>query len=101
MITGAGTGWAFLANGLSFAAPITGLLLTGERARELHVIERARRAARASCGEGLRYVARRPELIWPIVLVGFIGHLRLQLPGWLSAYADDISTPVPAPTALF
>ncbi|MYU28493.1 MULTISPECIES: MFS transporter [Streptomyces] len=87
MITGVGTGWAFLANGLSFAAPITGLLLM--RARELHVIERAPRG-KGQLREGLRYVARRPELIWPIVLVGFIGTFGFNFPVWLSAYADDI-----------
>ncbi|MBC2869566.1 MFS transporter [Streptomyces mexicanus] len=87
MITGAGTGWAFLANGLSFAAPITGLLLM--RARELHVVERTPRG-KGQLREGLRYVAGRPDLIWPIVLVGFIGTFGFNFPVWLSAYADDV-----------
>ncbi|MFF8861563.1 MFS transporter [Streptomyces sp. NPDC015139] len=87
MITGVGTGWAFLANGLSFAAPIAGLLLM--RARDLHVVERAPRG-KGQLREGLDYVARRPELIWPIVLVGFIGTFGFNFPVWLSAYADDV-----------
>ncbi|GHH03415.1 MFS transporter [Streptomyces rubradiris] len=87
MITGVGTGWAFLVNGLSFAAPITGLLLM--RARELHVVERAPRG-KGQLREGLRYVAKRPELIWPIVLVGFIGTFGFNFPVWLTAYADDV-----------
>ncbi|WP_425086769.1 MFS transporter [Streptomyces cyanogenus] len=87
MITGVGTGWAFLANGLSFAAPIAGLLLM--RARELHVVERAPRG-KGQLREGLGYVAKRPELIWPIVLVGFIGTFGFNFPVWLSAYADDV-----------
>ncbi|WP_436842498.1 MFS transporter [Streptomyces flaveolus] len=87
MITGVGTGWAFLANGLSFAAPVAGLLLM--RARELHVVERAPRG-KGQLREGLRYVAKRPELIWPIVLVGFIGTFGFNFPVWLSAYADDV-----------
>ncbi|GHI06872.1 MFS transporter [Streptomyces cellostaticus] len=87
MITGVGTGWAFLFNGLSFVAPIAGLLLM--RARELHVVERAPRG-KGQLREGLRYVAGRPELIWPIVLVGFIGTFGFNFPVWLSAYADDI-----------
>ncbi|WP_445526759.1 MFS transporter [Streptomyces cyslabdanicus] len=87
MITGVGTGWAFLANGLSFVAPIVGLLLM--RARELHVVERAPRG-KGQLREGLRYVAGRPELIWPIVLVGFIGTFGFNFPVWLSAYADDV-----------
>ncbi|MGW4567940.1 MFS transporter [Streptomyces sp. NPDC004561] len=87
MITGVGTGWAFLANGLSFAAPIAGLLLM--RARELHVVERAPRG-KGQLREGLRYVAGRPELIWPIVLVGFIGTFGFNFPVWLSAYANGV-----------
>ncbi|MFG2604043.1 MFS transporter [Streptomyces sp. NPDC048514] len=87
MITGVGTGWAFLANGLSFAAPMAGLLLM--RARELHAVKRAPRG-KGQLREGLNYVARRPELIWPIVLVGFIGTFGFNFPVWLSAYADDV-----------
>ncbi|MER6122220.1 MFS transporter [Streptomyces sp. NPDC001795] len=87
LITGVGTGWAFLFNGLSFLAPIAGLLLM--RARELHVVERAPRG-KGQLREGLRYVAGHPELIWPIVLVGFIGTFGFNFPVWLSAYADDV-----------
>ncbi|MFF8944453.1 MFS transporter [Streptomyces sp. NPDC014864] len=87
LITGVGTGWAFLLNGLSFVAPIAGLLLM--RARELHVVERAPRG-KGQLREGLRHVAGRPELIWPIVLVGFIGTFGFNFPVWLSAYADDV-----------
>ncbi|WP_367221247.1 MFS transporter [Streptomyces sp. 16-176A] len=87
MITGVGTGWAFLANGLSFVAPLTSLLLM--RARELHVVERTPRG-KGQLREGLRYVAGRPDLIWPIVLVGFIGTFGFNFPVWLSAYADDV-----------
>ncbi|MEV6169212.1 MFS transporter [Streptomyces sp. NPDC051954] len=87
LITGVGTGWAFLFNGLSFIAPMTGLLLM--RARELHVVERAPRG-KGQLREGLRYVAGRPELIWPIVLVGFTGTFAFNFPVYLSAFADDI-----------
>ncbi|MEU9286322.1 MFS transporter [Streptomyces sp. NPDC048275] len=87
LITGVGTGWAFLFNGLSFVAPIAGLLLM--RTRDLHAIERAPRG-KGQLREGLRYVAGRPELIWPIVLVGFIGTFGFNFPVFLSAYADDI-----------
>ncbi|WP_333776254.1 MFS transporter [Streptomyces sp. IBSBF 3136] len=87
MITGVGTGWAFLFNGLSFVAPLAGLLLM--RGRELHVVQRAPRG-KGQLREGLRYVAGRPELIWPIVLVGFIGTFGFNFPVWLSAYADDV-----------
>ncbi|MFI9152943.1 MFS transporter [Streptomyces sp. NPDC053367] len=87
MITGVGTGWAFLFNGLSFVAPIAGLLLM--RARELHAVERAPRG-KGQLREGLRYVSGRPELIWPIVLVGFVGTFAFNFPVYLSAFVDDV-----------
>ncbi|WP_330289039.1 MFS transporter [Streptomyces sp. NBC_00576] len=87
MITGVGTGWAFLSNGLSFVAPIAALLLM--RGRELRSVERAPRA-KGQLREGLHYVAGRPDLIWPIVLVGFIGTFGFNFPVFLSAYADDV-----------
>ncbi|MGX1131459.1 MFS family permease [Streptomyces glaucescens] len=87
LITGVGTGWAFLLNGLSFVAPIAGLLLM--RGRELHVVERAPRG-KGQLREGLRYVAARPQLIWPIVLVGFVGTFAFNFPVYLSAFADDV-----------
>ncbi|GAA0640554.1 MFS transporter [Streptomyces thermocarboxydovorans] len=87
LITGVGTGWAFLLNGLSFVAPLTGLLLM--RSRELHAVERAPRG-KGQLREGLRYVAGRPELIWPIVLIGFIGTFAFNFPVYLSAFADDV-----------
>ncbi|WP_367322319.1 MFS transporter [Streptomyces sp. HUAS ZL42] len=87
LITGVGTGWAFLFNGLSFVAPIAGLLLM--RARELHVVERAPRG-KGQLREGLQYVAGRPELIWTIALVGFIGTFGFNFPVYLSAFADDV-----------
>jgi MFS family permease len=87
MITGVGTGWAFLFNGLSFVAPIAGLLLM--RARELHIVERAPRG-KGQLREGLRYVAGRPDLIWTITLVGFVGTFGFNFPVYLSAFADDV-----------
>ncbi|MDQ0934542.1 MFS transporter [Streptomyces turgidiscabies] len=87
MITGVGTGWAFLSNGLSFVAPIAALLLM--RGRELRSVKRAPRA-KGQLREGLHYVAGRPDLIWPIVLIGFIGTFGFNFPVVLSAYADDV-----------
>ncbi|WP_372347586.1 MFS transporter [Streptomyces sp. KL116D] len=82
-----GPGWAFLANGLSFLAPLTGLALM--RTAELHENPRAPRG-KGQLREGLRYVSGHPELIWPIVLVGFVGTFGFNFPIWLSAYADDV-----------
>jgi MFS family permease len=87
LITAVGSGYAFLLNGLSFLAPIAGLLLM--RTSELHKLQRAPRA-KGQLREGLKYVAGRPELIWPIVLVGFIGTFGFNFPIWLSAFVDDV-----------
>jgi MFS family permease len=87
LITAVGSGWAFLFNGLSFLAPLTGLLLM--RPSELHTIARIPRA-KGQLREGLRYVAGRPDLIWPIVLVGFIGTFGFNFPIWLTAFASGV-----------
>ncbi|MFF3765718.1 MFS transporter [Streptomyces sp. NPDC001922] len=87
LITAVGSGWAFLLNGLSFIAPIAGLLLM--RTAELHRVDTAPRG-KGQLREGLRYVAARPDLIWPIVLVGFIGTFGFNFPIWLTAFVDDI-----------
>ncbi|MGW3654372.1 MFS transporter [Streptomyces sp. NPDC005151] len=87
LITTVGSGWAFMFNGLSFLAPLVGLLMM--RTSELHqavVVPRAKGQLR----EGLRYVSGRPELIWPIVLVGFVGTFGFNFPIWLTAFADEI-----------
>ncbi|MFI2348593.1 MFS transporter [Streptomyces sp. NPDC019443] len=87
LITAVGSGYAFLLNGLSFLAPVAGLLLM--RSSELHKLQRAPRS-KGQLREGLKYVAGRPELIWPIVLVGFIGTFGFNFPIWLSAFVDDV-----------
>ncbi|MFE5831471.1 MFS transporter [Streptomyces sp. NPDC056488] len=87
LIAGVGSGWAFLLNGLSFVAPLVGLLLM--RTGELHKVERVPRG-KGQLREGLRYVAGRPDLVWPIVLVGFIGTFGFNFPIWLTAFADGV-----------
>ncbi|MFD5558460.1 MFS transporter [Streptomyces sp. NPDC127068] len=82
-----GPGWAFLANGLMFLAPLVGLTLM--RTSELHPTPRRPRG-KGELREGLRYVSRNPELIWPIVLIGFVGTFGFNFPIWLSAYAHDV-----------
>ncbi|GAA2487838.1 MFS transporter [Streptomyces thermolineatus] len=87
MISAVGSGWAFLANGLSFAAPLAGLLMM--RDSELHRVPRVPRS-KGQLREGLAHVAGRPELLWPIVLVGFVGTFGYNFPIWLSAFADKV-----------
>ncbi|MFH8678197.1 MFS transporter [Streptomyces lydicus] len=87
LITAFGSGWAFLFNGLSFIAPLTGLLMM--RTAELHKVDRVPRR-KGQLREGLRYVSRRPDLIWPIVLVGFIGTFGFNFPIWLTAFVYHV-----------
>jgi MFS family permease len=87
LITAVGSGWAFLINGLSFCAPLVGLMLM--RPAELHEVERAPRG-KGQLREGLRYVSGRPDLVWPIVLIGFIGTFGFNFPIWLSAFAHTV-----------
>ncbi|MFC8587146.1 MFS transporter [Streptomyces sp. NPDC057217] len=87
LIAGVGSGWAFLLNGLSFVAPVVSLLLM--RTGELHKVERVPRG-KGQLREGLRYVAGRPDLVWPIVLVGFIGTFGFNFPIWLTAFSGEV-----------
>ncbi|GHF90800.1 MFS transporter [Streptomyces filamentosus] len=87
LIAGVGSGWAFLINGLSFLAPLAALWLM--RTGELHRVERAPRG-KGQLREGLRYVAGRPDLIWPIVLVGFVGTFGFNFPIWLTAFSEEV-----------
>lgn len=87
LITAVGSGYAFLFNGLSFIAPVVGLLLM--RTADLNPAERAPRS-KGQLREGLRYVGSRPELLWPIVLVGFIGSFGFNFPIWVVAFTDRI-----------
>ncbi|MFI8372444.1 MFS transporter [Streptomyces sp. NPDC085479] len=87
LIAGIGSGWAFLVNGLSFLAPLAALWLM--RTSELHKVERAPRG-KGQLREGLRYVAGRPDLIWPIALVGFIGTFGFNFPIWLTAFSEEV-----------
>ncbi|EFG08390.1 Integral membrane efflux protein [Streptomyces clavuligerus] len=87
LITAVGSGYAFLFNGVSFLAPIVALLLI--RPAELHRSERAPRG-KGQLREGLRYVSAHPELIWPIVLIGFVGTFGFNFPIWLTAFVHEV-----------
>ncbi|MFC4494496.1 MFS transporter [Streptomyces ovatisporus] len=87
LIAAVGSGWAFLFNGLSFLAPVASLLLV--RTGELHSTERAPRC-KGQLREGLSYVRSHPELMWPIVLVGFVGTFGFNFPIWLTAFTDRV-----------
>ncbi|WP_084523348.1 MFS transporter [Nocardia inohanensis] len=87
LIGAVGSGYAFVFNGLSFLAPIAALLLM--RTTELREVERTPRG-KGQLREGLRYVAGRPDLLWPIVLVGFIGTFGFNFAIWLTAFTHNV-----------
>ncbi|WP_245599681.1 MFS transporter [Nakamurella lactea] len=87
LIAAVGPGWAFAVNGASFVAVIGGLLLM--RPAEFQPLERAARG-RGQLREGLKYVAARPQLLWTIALVFFIGCFGFNFPIILTAYAGVI-----------
>lgn len=87
LIAAVGTGWAFAFNAASFAAVLTALLLM--RPAELQHLPHADRAP-GQLREGLRYVRSNPILLWPIVLVFFIGTFGYNFAIILSAYTQNI-----------
>ncbi len=74
-IAAAGSGWAFLINGLSFVAVVGSLSLL--RVGDLHAPLRAPRS-RGSLTEGFRYVARREDLKAMLLMLFLIGTFGLN-----------------------
>jgi len=87
LITVAGAAWAFGINALSYLAVIAGLLLM--RPSELQPSPKAARRP-GQVREGLAYVRRRPDLLWTMVLVFFIGTFGYNFAIILSAYAKNV-----------
>jgi MFS family permease len=87
LINAVGSGYAFTINALSYTASTTALLLMRER--ELNGPPSA--AARgARLRDGLRYVARHRDVLWPTVLAGVFGMFCINLPVTLAAYAKNV-----------
>ena len=87
VIAGLGTGWAFLINGLSFAAVLVSLGRL--RIGDLRPSARAR-AAKGGFVEGLRYVRTRPDLVAILVMLFLIGTFGLNFPIFISTMAVDV-----------
>lgn len=82
-----GEGWAFAVN--SLACSIAVALLLVMRTEEMTGPPPVPKA-RGQVREGLTYVARMPEILWPVVLVGFVAITGVNLAAVLAAYADDV-----------
>ncbi|MBZ9540237.1 MFS transporter [Modicisalibacter tunisiensis] len=81
LIAAVGTGWVFLINAASFAVML--VALSRLRRAELHRVERpARRAGGVT--EGFRYVGRRRDLLWMLVMLALIGTFGFNFPIYIS-----------------
>jgi MFS family permease len=87
LIAGVGIGWAFLLNGLSFAAVL--ISMSFFRRSELRANPRAHRAA-GGFVEGLRYVRSRPDLGAILIMLFLIGTFGFNFPIFISTMAVNV-----------
>jgi MFS family permease len=84
VIAKVGTGWAFLMNGISFAAVLISMTLF--RAAEMRTNARASRSANGFTA-GIRYVWSRPDLRGILIMLFLIGTFGLNFPIFTSTMA--------------
>ena len=87
LIAAVGTGWAFLVNAASFLAVLASLALIDRRALRRPV--RAQRT-RGSFVQGVRYVAKRADLVSILVMLFLIGTFGLNFPIFISVMAVQV-----------
>jgi MFS family permease len=87
LIAGVGIGWAFLLNGLSFAAVL--ISMSFFRRSELRANPRAHRASGGFL-DGLRYVWKRPDLGAILVMLFLIGTFGFNFPIFISTMAVNV-----------
>jgi len=87
LIARVGIGWAFLLNGLSFAAVL--ISMSFFRLPELRTSARAHRTT-SGFREGLRYVWRKPDLRAILIMLFLIGTFGLNFPIFISTMAVNI-----------
>lgn len=87
VIAKVGTGWAFLTNGISFAAVLISMMLF--RAGEMRTNARASRSA-SGFTAGLRYVWSRPDLRGVLIMLFLIGTFGLNFPIFISTMAVNV-----------
>jgi MFS family permease len=86
VIAGIGTGWAFIANGISFVAVLISLAFL--RAAELH--SRPRVTRRGGFADGFRYVLSRPDLTAVTIMLFLIGTFGLNFAIFTSTMAVKV-----------
>jgi MFS family permease len=87
LIANVGIGWAFLLNGLSFAAVVISMAFF--RLSELRASVRAHRTT-SGFQEGFRYVWRRPDLRAILIMLFLIGTFGLNFPIFISTMAVNV-----------
>jgi MFS family permease len=87
LIAKAGIGWAFLLNGLSFAAVL--MSMSFFRLSELHPRARAH-PTMSGFLEGFRYVCRKPDLGAILIMLFLIGTFGLNFPIFISTMAVNV-----------
>jgi MFS family permease len=87
LIAGVGIGWAFLLNGLSFAAVL--ISMSFFRRSELHPSPRAHRTAGGFL-EGLHYVWNKPDLGAILIMLFLIGTFGFNFPIFISTMAVNV-----------
>jgi MFS family permease len=87
LIATVGIGWAFLLNGLSFAAVL--LSMSFFRLPELRASARAHRTTSGFL-EGFRYVWRRPDLRAILIMLFLIGTFGLNFPIFIATMAVNV-----------
>jgi MFS family permease len=87
LIARVGIGWAFLLNGISFAAVL--ISMSFFRLPELHVRARAHRTTSGFL-EGFRYVCRKPDLRAILIMLFLIGTFGLNFPIFISTMAVNV-----------
>ncbi len=87
LIAKIGIGWAFLLNGLSFAAVL--ISMSFFRLLELRTSARAHRSA-SGFRQGLRYVRGRPDLTAILIMLFLIGTFGFNFPIFISTMAVNV-----------
>ena len=89
LIVAVGSGWSIAINAATASVALTTLLVM--RTHELH---RAPRQARGGgqIREALAYAMRKPTILWPIVLLGFVAVFGMNLPVLFTAAATSFGT---------
>lgn len=87
LISQLGIGWSLAVTAGCF---LPSLLTTPATAAPDARADAAVASRRPQVRQGLRYVLDRSQLLWPIVLVGFVGSCSSQLPVVLSAFSQSV-----------